>query len=199
MKRRVLILSLSMLIVAAFVLPACGKGTPIPTEGQEVKVDGGSYRDITAAQLKAMLDNKDFLLVNVHIPYGGEIAETDIFVAYNEIEQNRSRFPDDKGAKIVVYCRSGPMSATAARTLVSLGFTNVWRLDGGFVEWERQGYELIHNESSTSQPRIYFDEDFVDVGKVPPGDSLDYTFHFKNVGNAPLIIEDTSARAIQGC
>ncbi len=199
MKRRVLILSLSMLLLSAVALTACGKASPTAPQGNEVKVDGGSYGNITVAQLKAMLDNKDFLLVNAHIPYGGEIPETDIFVPYNEIEQNLSRLPDDKEANIVVYCRSGPMSATAARTLVSLGFTNVWRLDGGFVEWERQGYELIYNESSTSQPRIYFDEDFVDVGKVPPGDSVDYTFHFKNVGNAPLIIEDTSARAIQGC
>ena len=49
------------------------------------------------------------------------------------------------------------------------------------------------------QPRIYFDQDFVDLGKVPQGISLDYTFHFSNVGDAPLIIEDVSARALEGC
>jgi rhodanese-related sulfurtransferase len=35
------------------------------------------------------------------------------------------------------------MSAIAARTLVKSGYTNVWNLDGGMIEWERQGYELI--------------------------------------------------------
>lgn len=104
----------------------------------------GSYRDITSAQLTEMLENKDFLFVNVHIPYEGEIPETDRFVPYNEIEQNLSEFPENKGAKIVFYCRSGSMSSIAAKTLVSLGFTNVWNLDGGIVEWERQGYELLH-------------------------------------------------------
>ena len=49
------------------------------------------------------------------------------------------------------------------------------------------------------QPRIFFYEDFVNVGKVPPGVSLDYTFHFKNVGDAPLVIEGASARALEGC
>lgn len=34
-----------------------------------------------------MLENKDFLLLNVHITYEGEIQGTDLFVPYNEIEQ----------------------------------------------------------------------------------------------------------------
>ena len=190
MKR--IMVTLSILMLAAVLLSACGRSS-------EVKVDGGSYWNITPAQLEAMLKNKDFLLVNVHIPYEAEIPETDLFVPYNEIEQNLSQFPENEGDKIVVYCRSGPMSAYAAGTLVGLGFTNVWNLEGGFVEWERQGYELIGNGSSTAQPRIYFYEDSVDVGKVPPGFSLDYTFHFTNVGDAPLIIEHVTARALEGC
>jgi rhodanese-related sulfurtransferase len=130
-------------MLAAVVLPACGKASPITGQGREVKVNGGHYWDITPAQLKSMLKNKDFLLVNVHIPYGGEIPDTDLFVPYNEIEPNLSKFSQNKQRKIVLYCRSGPMSTTAARTLVSLGFTNVRNLDGGMVKWEREGYKLI--------------------------------------------------------
>ena len=108
-------------------------------------MDGGSYRDITTAQLKVILENKDFLMVNVHIPYEGEIPETDLFVPYDKIDQNLSRFPD-KGNKIVLYCRSSSMSATAAKTMVGLEFTNVWNVDGGMIDWERQGYELIRKQ-----------------------------------------------------
>ena len=135
---------LSLFMLAAVVLSACGQTSPTPSEGEGVKGGGGSYRDITPAQLASMRENKDFLLVNVHIPYGGELPDTDLFVPFNEIEQNLSRFPANKEAQIVVYCRSGPMSAAAAGTLVSLGFTNVWDLDGGMRQWESQGYELIH-------------------------------------------------------
>lgn len=91
-----------------------------------------------------MLEHKDFLLVNVHIPYEGEIANTDLFLPYNEIEQNLSKLPQNKNARIVLYCRSGHMSAIAANTLVGLGFTNLWNLDGGMIKWEAQGLEVIH-------------------------------------------------------
>jgi rhodanese-related sulfurtransferase len=134
----------AVLLIAVITFAACAGGSSIPVEGKEVQVNGGYYIGINPAQLQSMLDTKDFLLVNVHIPYQGEIPQTDLFVPYNQIEENLSQFPQDKEAKIVVYCRSGSMSAIAAKTLVKLGFSNVWDLDDGMVEWERQGYELIH-------------------------------------------------------
>ena len=141
MKRFLMISTIILLIV---ILVACGNTIPMPTAGpQQVKVNGGSYWDITPAQLSSILKDNDFLLVNVHIPYEGEIPQTDLFVPYNEIEENLSKLPKDMNAKIVVYCRSGSMSAIAAKELVKLGFTNVSNLAGGMVEWEKQGYELI--------------------------------------------------------
>jgi len=34
------------------------------------------------------------------------------------------------------------MSAMAAEELVSLGYTNIWNLKEGMVEWEQAGYSL---------------------------------------------------------
>jgi hypothetical protein len=53
--------------------------------------------------------------------------------------------------------------------------------------------------STQGQPRIFFYEDSVDVGKIPAGAELDYTFQFVNMGDATLVIEDASAKAIEGC
>ena len=98
---------------------------------------------LTGLQLAAMLAQKDFFLVNVHIPYEGEIKDTDAFIVYDSIADNLDKLPQDKNAKIVVYCRSGGMSAIAARELVRLGFTQVSDLAGGMIDWEKSGYKII--------------------------------------------------------
>jgi len=112
--------------------------------GETVAAVGGSYQNITSDELNAMLKNKDFVFVNVHIPFAGNIANTDLSIPYDQISipENLSQLPDDKNAKIVLYCRSGRMSEIAAEELVSLGYTNIWNLTGGMVEWEQAGFEI---------------------------------------------------------
>ncbi len=134
------------LLTIAFLLSACSStATPAPTGdvvGQPIPVPGGSYKDVTVAELQTMLANKDFTFVNVHIPFEGNIANTDLSIPYNEIEQNLGQLPIEKDAKIVLYCRSDRMSNIAAETLVGLGYTNVWNLDGGMVAWEQAGLPI---------------------------------------------------------
>ena len=135
-----------LLFISALLLTAC-KNVPTPAPavevtGREVSVPGVAYTDVTVAELQTMLANKDFTFVNVHIPFEGDIANTDLSIAYNEIEQNLGQLPADKAAKIVLYCRSDRMSRIAAETLVSLGYANVWNLDGGMVAWKQAGLPL---------------------------------------------------------
>ena len=139
MKRLLFVLVLSTLFLAA----CAGSSSPATSsQPAKVSVPGGSYTNMSAVQLKAMLVKKDFTFVNVHIPYEGEIAKTDVFVPYNEIEKNLDKLPADKNAKIVLYCRSGRMSAIAAETMVRLGYTNVWNTEGGMIAWETLGLPL---------------------------------------------------------
>ena len=111
-----------------------------PVSGIDVSVAGGSYKNVEPKELNSMLKNKDFVLINVHIPFAGNIAKTDLSISYDQIEQNLSQLPADKDAKILLYCRSGHMSQIAAEKLVSLGYTNIWNLKGGMNDWEQAGY-----------------------------------------------------------
>ena len=108
-----------------------------------VQTEGGNYYDISPDYLNAMLKKKDFLFINVHIPYEGEIEKTDLFIPFDRIQNVLEQLPQDRSAKIVLYCRSGSMSATASKTLVRLGFNNVWNLEGGMIAWKNQGYPLL--------------------------------------------------------
>jgi len=74
------------------------------------------YRDVDPAQLRAMLGRKDFQLVNVHVPYEGEIDGTDASIPHTDI---------------------------AAEALARLGYRNVMNLQGGMRAWQRAGYPLV--------------------------------------------------------
>jgi len=113
-----------------------------PVSGVDVSVAGGSYKNVEAKELNNMLKNKDFVFINVHIPFAGNITGTDFSIPYDQIEQNLSQLPADKNAKIVLYCRSGHMSQIAAEQLVSLSYTNIWNLKGGMNDWEQAGYKI---------------------------------------------------------
>ena len=112
--------------------------------GETVTVSGALYQNITPFELSTMLKNKDFVFINVHIPFAGDIANTDLSIPYDQIgtPENLSQLPVDKKEKIVLYCRSGRMSEIAASELVSLGYTNIWNLAGGMVAWEQAGYGI---------------------------------------------------------
>lgn len=134
---------LTVLAALTVALAACAgaQRTGVPTSVPQQPAAPG-YIELTAKQLKEMLASKDFTLVNVHIPYDGEIAQTDLFIPYGEIASQLDKLPD-KSARIVVYCRSGPMSADAAKTLVAAGYTSVMELEGGMSAWEAAGHELL--------------------------------------------------------
>lgn len=49
----------------------------------------------------------------------------------------------DKSKPVYVYCRSGKRSARAAKILKEMGFTQVYDLEGGIMEWEENQLETV--------------------------------------------------------
>jgi len=126
------------------------KPKPVEKGGEKQPSDshGGTsrnYSEMSAARLKSLTENSQVTLVNVHIPYAGEIPGTDLFIPYNQIESNREKLPADKNAEIVVYCRSGHMSQLAAQDLVSLGYTNIFDVPGGMRAWSQAGGQILRS------------------------------------------------------
>jgi rhodanese-related sulfurtransferase len=133
MNKRIFFLLTALLIfISACTAPAA------------VETTAGSYENISVETLQTMVDERrdSFVLVNVHIPFQGNIPQTDLSIPYNDIEAHLDQLPENKDAEIVLYCRSGSMSNSAAAELVNLGYTNVKNLSGGFNAWKQAGLPL---------------------------------------------------------
>jgi rhodanese-related sulfurtransferase len=138
-----LILASVVVIGADFVIGTIANGGSAAAGETVVQGQGGHWTNVTPDRLAEMLGHKDFTLVNVVTPYSSEIEPTDLYIPYAQLAQNVGMLPPDKTAKILVYCRSGVESAQAAQTLLDLGYTNVWNLDGCMNAWTASGRALV--------------------------------------------------------
>ena len=150
------LLATGAVLLAAFLLGACGGGEAGSADGagaedapgsaaavgERVSAPGGSFTRVSPEELRsAMRENEKVVLVNTHVPFEGDIPGTDLSIPYDEIGRNLERLPGKK-EEIALYCRSGRMSAAAAEILVGRGYENVWDLEGGMIAWQEAGYRL---------------------------------------------------------
>jgi rhodanese-related sulfurtransferase len=129
----------ALLLVGAWIPSAC-QTEQLP--GIQAEMNGAPYRVVSVSELQTMLENKDFLMVNVHTPFEGNIPQTDLHLPYDEIEQNLSLLPADKDARILIYCLTSGMAKKAVATLTARGYTDIWMLEGGTSAWEEAGLTL---------------------------------------------------------
>jgi rhodanese-related sulfurtransferase len=86
---------------------------------------------------------EDAVLLNVHIPFEGDLEGTKLSIPFDQIAENKNQLPADKNTPLLVYCRSGRMSAIAAAELTQLGYKNVSDLAGGMVAWQASGRSIV--------------------------------------------------------
>jgi rhodanese-related sulfurtransferase len=115
-----------------------------PRINNSLAICPAAYQNILLDQFSVMMQDKDFVLINVHDPYQGEIPRTDLLIPYNQIEKRESELPADKSTKIVVYGLTGPKGYAAAQKLFELGYTNIIHFNGGMQAWTEAGHHLLY-------------------------------------------------------
>ena len=102
------------------------------------------YNKITAEEAKEMIDTQEVIILDVRTQeeFIEKHIEDALLIPDYELEKlAKSKLPD-KNKKILVYCRSGNRSKSAARLLIDMGYTNVYDF-GGIINWP---YETVQGD-----------------------------------------------------
>ena len=100
-----------------------------------------SYKNINSNRAVELIDNEHAILIDVR--NADEYNREHIEGAVNIPLANIDKIDYEKDSLIIVYCQSGMRSIEAAKKLNKLGYTNLYNLDGGLLNW---GFDLIEGE-----------------------------------------------------
>jgi len=136
---------LFLTLVIFLSLTACSNGqsrTENATSGRE-QVAAGQYKDADVATFRKLWKEKKGILLDVRTP--GEFKQghvpgaIDIDFLSDDFVEKVSKL--DKDTTYLIYCRSGHRSHQAGTKMKQLGY-KVVNLEGGFLHWEEEGYEI---------------------------------------------------------
>lgn len=134
--------TVALTVVALSGLAACGtagvdsapSSTPAPASST-----ASPSRLLGADEFAAAIDEPARTTINVHVPFEGTLAGTDLMIPYDQIAQQTARLPTDRRLPLAIYCMTDSMSADAARSLAALGYTDIVELDDGMRAWQAEG------------------------------------------------------------
>jgi phage shock protein E len=108
----------------------------------EYQASRGAIKTVSASQLRDwMTGNRRPTLIDVREDNEWQAghAAAALHIPRWRLHDNIGAVVPEKAARIVLYCRSGVRSASAAATLQDMGYTNVYSLDGGFKNYQLAG------------------------------------------------------------
>ena len=118
----------SLFFVLVALLTGCGAAGTSEDSG---------YTHISQEESKEMMDTQDVLILDVREQEeydSGHISDAVLLPVGTITEESAAEVIPDKDTTVLVYCRSGNRSKTAAKTLAGLGYTNIYEF-GGITTW----------------------------------------------------------------
>ena len=107
--------------------------------------ESGAVTDVSVGDAATVLEEPGITVIDVRTP--SEYAAGHLQGAVN-IDVNGTTF-DSQLAELArdgtyfVYCQSGNRSAVAGDRMAQLGFTEIYNLTGGVVDWQADGGALV--------------------------------------------------------
>lgn len=136
---KAIIITILIALLSVFMLSGCKASNEVPPEestDSPVQSDV-TYIKITPEQAKEIMDTEDDIIildVRTQPEYDTGHIENAVLLPNTDIRDKAKDVLKDKDQKILVYCRSGNRSQTAAAELISMGYTQVFDF-GGIIDW----------------------------------------------------------------
>ncbi|MBN1776867.1 MAG: rhodanese-like domain-containing protein [Clostridiales bacterium] len=124
-------------ILTAASLSACSGAATVAQEAPTAGQSAALYHKISASEAKAVIDtgeNVIILDVREQSEYDSGHIPGAMLLPLGSITARAAEVLPDTDQKILVYCRSGNRSRTAANMLVDLGYTQIYDF-GGIIDW----------------------------------------------------------------
>ena len=131
------------LVVLAFLFSVAAAGNGYAknykTKHGILKEANRHIKTIDCTHADKLLGKKGVIFLDVREPaeYKAGHIQGAINVPRGLIESQIASKIRDKGAKIIVYCKSGERGALATYTLKRMGYKNAENLEGGWLGWQK--------------------------------------------------------------
>lgn len=134
----------TLLIVALVAVVAWVAWTNLKPRSESTVIAAqrpATIQKISPKQYKSDYTGTPHLLVDVRTPeeFATGHIEGAVNISLQSLPQRLDALPKDQ--PIVLYCRSGNRSNTAAQMLARAGYTQIVDL-GGIIDWRAQGYAV---------------------------------------------------------
>lgn len=120
------------LVISAIALAGCSGGT-------------SATEDVNVQGFAEVIKDPSIVIIDVRTPEEfaqGHIAgSVNIDVASSDFVSQVSKL--DKTKTYAVYCRSGNRSEVATAEMEKLGFTSLYNMTGGAIDWSAAGFPLV--------------------------------------------------------
>lgn len=119
---------LPLFLTLLLLLTACGAAGTSSESG---------YTQISQEEAREMMDTQEVLVLDVREQDeydSGHIPDAVLLPVGTITEDTAAEIIPEKDATVLVYCRSGNRSKTAAQALVDLGYTRIYEF-GGISTW----------------------------------------------------------------
>jgi rhodanese-related sulfurtransferase len=116
--------------------------------GYEEAKKSGRSRAPAEIQKLARDSSVTILDVGLSVEYRAGHLPGAQWISRGWLELELPRHLPEKGSQVLVTCLDGAQSAFAGRTLVELGYSNVFVLEGGVKAWRDAGFETVSGMTS---------------------------------------------------